>query len=60
MIDDKITLIIHDNGEPYDVIKSAQGSKFDFREFFIEGVTANVVSRQYFASGDENRVFLKF
>ena len=60
LIYDKITLIIRDNGEPYDVIKSAQESNFDFREFFIEGVTANIVSRQYFASGDENRVFLQF
>ena len=60
LIGDKITLIIRDNGEPYDVIKTAQEGQFNFREFFIEGVTANVVSRQYFASGDENRVFLQF
>lgn len=60
LIDDKITLIIRDNGEPYDVIKAAQEDQFNFREFFIEGVTTNVVSRQYFASGDENRVFLQF
>lgn len=60
LLDDKITLIIRDNGEPYDVIKSAQEGNFNFREFFIEGVTAKVVSRQYFASGDENRVFLQF
>ncbi len=60
LIDDKITLIIRDDGEPYDVIKTANEGQFNFREFFIEGVTANVVSRQYFASGDENRVFLQF
>lgn len=60
LIGDKITLIIRDNGEPYDVIKVAEEGKFNFREFFIEGVTANVISRQYFASGDENRVFLQF
>ena len=60
LIDDKITLIIRDDGEPYDIIKVANEGQFNFREFFIEGVTANVVSRQYFASGDENRVFLQF
>ncbi len=53
------TLIIRDNGEPYDVVKTAQEKNFNFREFFIEGVTANIVSRSYFASGDENRVVLK-
>ena len=56
---DSATLIIRDNGEPYDIIKTANEGEFSFREFFIEGVTANVVSRNYLASGDENRVVLQ-
>lgn len=56
---DSATLIIRDNGEPYDVIKTAQEEQFDFSEFFIESVTAKTVSRSYLASGDENRVVLK-
>ena len=61
MLDKKnsATLIIRDNGEPYDIIKTANEGEFSFREFFIEGVTANVVSRNYLASGDENRVVLQ-
>ncbi|MBQ7705963.1 MAG: hypothetical protein IJT73_11175 [Selenomonadaceae bacterium] len=57
---DKITLIIRDNGEPYDILKTANEGQFNFREFFIEGVTANFVKRNYNASGDENRVTLQF
>lgn len=56
---DSATLIIRDNGEPYDVIKAAEEGQFSFREFFIDGMTANAVSRSYLASGDENRVVLK-
>lgn len=59
-IEDKITLIIRDNGEPYDIIKIAQAGKFDFREFFIEGVTENFAQRNYISNGDENRVTLQF
>ncbi|MBO4400423.1 MAG: polysaccharide biosynthesis C-terminal domain-containing protein [Selenomonadaceae bacterium] len=56
---DSATLIIRDNGEPYDVIKTAEEGQFSFREFFIEGVTANITSHNYLANGDENRVVLK-
>ena len=56
---DSATLIIRDNGEPYDVIKTAEEGQFDLREFFIEGMTANAVSRSYHTSGDENRVVLQ-
>ena len=60
VIDDRITLIIRDNGEPYDVIKSAQEGKFSFREFFIESITADFLSRKYISNYDENRVTLQF
>ena len=59
LIDDKITLIIRDNGKPYDIFKDAQESKSSFGKFLIEGKTSDIVS-QYFTSGDENRVFLQF
>jgi len=57
---EKITLIIRDNGEIYDIIKTAQEKNFSFREFFIEGVTSQFILRKYTASGDENRVTLQF
>ena len=60
LLDDKITLIIRDNGTPYDILKTAQEGKFNFREFFIEGMTSNVISRNYISNGDENRVTLQF
>ncbi len=60
LLNDKITLIIRDNGEPYDIIKTAQEGKFDFREFFIDGVTENLITRNYISNGDENRVTLQF
>lgn len=56
---DSATLIIRDNGEPFDIVKTAQERQFNFREFFIESATVNVVGRGYFVSGDENRVMLK-
>ena len=59
LLDDKTTLIIRDNGKPYDIFKDAQESKSSFGNFFIEGKTSDIIS-QYFASGDENRVFLQF
>ena len=59
MLDDKTTLIIRDNGKPYDILKDTQESKSSFGKFLIEGKTSNIVS-QYFASGDENRVLLQF
>lgn len=60
LLDEKITLIIRDNGEIYDIIKTAQEKNFSFREFFIEGVTSQFILRKYTASGDENRVTLQF
>ena len=60
LIYDKVTLIIRDNGEPYDVIKSAQEGKFGFREFFIESITADFLKRKYTSNYDENRVTLQF
>lgn len=60
LLDEKITLIIRDNGEIYDIIKTAQEKNFSFREFFIEGVTSKFILRKYTASGDENRVTLQF
>lgn len=56
---DSATLIIRDNGEPCDIVKVAREGNFSFREFFIEGVTTNVVSHSYVASGDENRVVMR-
>ena len=59
-IEDKITLIIRDNGAPFDIIKTAQENKFNFREFFIESATANFLKRNYISNYDENRVTLQF
>ena len=58
--DDKITLIIRDNGAPYDIIKVAQEGKYNFREFFIERMTSNFLQTNYISNGDENRVTLQF
>lgn len=60
LFDDKITLIIRDNGEPYDIMKTAQENKFTFHEFFIESVTKDFINRYYFSTLDENRVILRF
>ena len=60
LLEDKITLIIRDNGEPYDIIKIAQEGNFDFREFFIEGMSSDFIQRNYISNGDENRVTLQF
>lgn len=54
-----VTLIIRDNGEPFNIIKSAEEKNYNFREFFIEGVTSKFALRNYLASGDENRLTLK-
>lgn len=59
-LEDKVTLVIRDNGKTYDVVKTAQEKKFNFREFFIEGVTAQFVQRKYNFGGDENRMTLQF
>ena len=59
-LEDKVTLIIRDNGKTYDIVKAAQEKNFNFREFFIESVTAQFVQRKYNFVGDENRVTLKF
>ena len=59
-LEDKITVIIRDNGKTYDVVKTAQEKNFNFREFFIEGVTAQFAQRKYNFGGDENRMTLQF
>lgn len=59
LLDDKVTLIIRDNGESYDIMTTAQENKFSFREFFIESVTQKFFNRHYFSTYDENRVILK-
>ena len=53
------TMIVRDNGEAYDIVKTANNEKFSFREFFIESVTATVANRNFIASGDENRMTLR-
>lgn len=60
LLNDKTTLIIRDNGEPYDVIKIAQEGQYNFREFFIERTTSNFLQTNYISNGDENRVTLQF
>ena len=60
LFDDKITLIIRDNGAPYDIIKVAQEGKYNFREYFIERTTSNFLQTNYISNGDENRVTLQF
>ena len=53
------TMIVRDNGKPYDIVKTANNEKFSFREFFIESITAIVANRNFIASGDENRMTLR-
>lgn len=57
--DDKITLIIRDNGDPCDIFKTAKEEGYSFREYFIDAVTVNLPYRRYLASGDENRLILQ-
>lgn len=54
-----VTLIIRDNGEPFDIIQTANEKNYTFREFFIESVTSKFFMRNYLPSGDENRFTLK-
>ncbi|SEA07875.1 MATE family efflux transporter [Selenomonas ruminantium] len=56
--EDDITMIVRDNGKPYDIIKEALQGKHSFREYFIESITANFPRRHYWVSGDENRMTL--
>lgn len=51
------TVIIRDNGAPYDVFHMEE--KCTFRSYFIESVTSKIRSRTYLASGDENRIVLR-
>ena len=60
LIGEKVTLIIRDNGKPYDVVKVADEGNFDLREFFVEGITSRAFVRKYSFGGDENRVTLQF
>lgn len=55
---DDITLIVRDNGAPYDIIKEAQQGRYSFRDYFIESITAHFPRRHYWVSGDENRMTL--
>ena len=54
-----LTLIVRDNGSPYDIIKTAQQGKFSYQDYFIESITVNCLRRVYLASGDENRMILR-
>jgi hypothetical protein len=54
-----LTLIVRDNGTPYDIIKTAQQGKFTYQDYFIESITVNCLRRVYLASGDENRMILR-
>jgi len=54
-----LTLIVRDNGRPYDIIKTAQQGKFSYQDYFIESITVNCLRRVYLASGDENRMILR-
>jgi hypothetical protein len=56
---DDLTLIVRDNGSPYDIIKTAQQGKFSYQDYFIESITVNCLRRVYLASGDENRMILR-
>ncbi len=55
---DDITMIVRDNGAPYDIIKATQQGKYSLREYFIESITAHFPRRHYWVSGDENRLTL--
>ena len=54
-----LTLIVRDNGSPYDIIKTAQQGKFSYQDYFIESITVNCLRRAYLVSGDENRMILR-
>lgn len=56
--DEDITMIIRDNGAPYDILRKAEQGKYSFREYFIESITAKFPRRTYWSSGDENRMIL--
>lgn len=56
--DDDITMIIRDNGVPYDIFKESPQGNYSFREYFIESITAQFPKRHYWESGDENRMTL--
>lgn len=59
LIDEKITMIVRDNGDLYDILKNAEEGEFSFREFFIDSITDNIYGKNYLASGDENRMILR-
>ncbi|MBQ1615451.1 MAG: polysaccharide biosynthesis C-terminal domain-containing protein [Selenomonas sp.] len=58
-VTDKITLIVRDNGQPYDILKAVQEGRYSFREYFIDSVTTRLSYCRYLASGDENRLMLE-
>ena len=56
---EEITMIVRDNGTPYDIFQTAAEGKYNFRDYFIESITVNFPRRSYLASGDENRMILR-
>ena len=56
---EEITMIVRDNGTPYDIIQTAEEGKYNFQDYFIESITVNFPRRSYLASGDENRMILR-
>ncbi|TYZ31030.1 hypothetical protein FZ041_00480 [Selenomonas caprae] len=56
--DDDITMIIRDNGAPYDIFQKTEQGKYTFREYFIDSITTSFPRRTYWISGDENRMIL--
>jgi hypothetical protein len=56
---DDLTLIVRDNGKPYDIIKATEQGTYTFQEYFIEALTSRFHSRRYLAGGDENRMIMQ-
>lgn len=56
--EENITVIVRDNGAPYDLLKGTKQGTYSFREYFIESITAKFPRRRYWESGDENRMTL--
>lgn len=54
-----LRMILRDNAEPCDIIERIKQGSCSQREALIDSLTAGLKSRQYSASGDENRMMLQ-
>lgn len=54
-----VRMIVRDNGTPYDIFEAVSEGTTSQREALIDSLTADIESRQYVESGDENRLMLQ-